>query len=131
MIPQSGGQANFSLKAPPDRTPRLDRETCRLRGTAEGLAAVEQAVYFILHTERYAWLIHSWDYGVELRDLMGKDTAYCIPEIERRVREALLQDDRVTAVDSFSFTVEKHRVLARFRVVSARGSFQSELGVNV
>jgi len=30
-------------------------------------------------------LIHSWDYGVELHNLIGKDVEYCIPEIERRV----------------------------------------------
>ena len=42
--------------------------------------------------------------------LIGKDVEYCIPEIERRVREALLQDDRITAVQNFEFTVNKKKV---------------------
>ena len=32
-----------------------------------------------------------------------RDPEYCIPEIERRIREALLQDDRITAVENFQF----------------------------
>lgn len=132
MIPQNAETIQaFSLSRPPDRTPRLDLTANRLWGRAEGLEAVRQAVYFILNTERYEWLIHSWDYGVELRDLFGRDTAYCIPEIERRVREALLQDDRITAVDSFSFVTEKGRVTAQFRVVTDLGSFTTELGVDI
>lgn len=68
----------------------------------DGKEAVRQAIYLILNTERYAWLIHSWNYGVELHSLIGQDPDFCIPEIERCVREALLQDDRITAVDDFS-----------------------------
>ena len=64
-------------------------------GMIDGKEAVRQAIYLILNTERYAWLIHSWNYGVELHSLIGQDPDFCIPEIERCVREALLQDDRI------------------------------------
>lgn len=130
MLPQ-GTIQDFALSTLPSRTLRLNPKEGRFEGRTEGLEAVKQAVYFILNTERYEWLIHSWDYGVELRDLVGRDRAYCIPEIERRVREALLQDDRITAVDNFTFTEEKNRVVAAFRVVSALGAFTTELGVRV
>ena len=79
----------------------------------------------------YEWLIHSWDYGVELHNLIGKDVEYCIPEIERRVREALLQDDRITAVQNFEFTVNKKKVLTTFTVVSIFGEINAELGVEI
>ena len=79
----------------------------------------------------YEWLIHSWDYGVELHNLIGKDVEYCIPEIERRVREALLQDDRITAVQNFEFTVNKKKVLTTFTVVSIFGEINTEMGVEI
>ena len=100
-------------------------------GTIDEIQAVEQAVFLILNTERYEWLIHSWDYGVELHNLIGKDVEYCIPEIERRVREALLQDDRITAVQNFEFTVNKKKVLTTFTVVSIFGEINAELGVEI
>ena len=81
--------------------------------------------------EKYEWLIHSWDYGVELHNLIGKDVEYCIPEIERRVREALLQDDRITAVQNFEFTVNKKKVLTTFTVVSIFGEINTEMGVEI
>ena len=81
--------------------------------------------------ECYQWLIHSWDYGVELHNLIGKDVEYCIPEIERRIREALLQDDRITAVENFEFTVNKKQVLTTFTVVSIFGEINAEMGVEI
>ena len=79
----------------PSRSFRLREETGRVGGSVDGLDAVRQSVRLILSVERYHWLIHSWQYGVELSDLFGKPLSYALPEIERRIREALLQDDRV------------------------------------
>ena len=134
MIPQTGEtvrQDFVPVASLPSRTFRLYPDTEELHGMTDGLQAVRQAVYLILNTERYAWLIHDWDYGVELQDLIGQDIDYCIPEIERRVREALLQDDRITAVQDFEFTVKKSEVLASFTVVSTFGAFQTEQAVNI
>lgn len=33
---------------------------------------MEQAIYQILHTERFAWPIYSWNYGAELGRLTGR-----------------------------------------------------------
>lgn len=115
----------------PSRTFRMNHNNLTIIGTIDEIQAVEQAVFLILNTERYEWLIHSWDYGVELHNLIGKDVEYCIPEIERRVREALLQDDRITAVQNFEFTVNKKKVLTTFTVVSIFGEINAELGVEI
>ena len=134
MIPQTGENVrqDFTLAdALPSRTFRLYPETEELRGVTDGLQAVRQAVFLMLNTERYAWLIHSWDYGAELQDLIGQEVNYCIPEIERRVQEALLQDDRITEVRDFEFTVKKSEVLATFTVVSTFGNFQAEQAVKI
>ena len=109
----------------------MNHDNLTIIGTIDEIQAVEQAVFLILNTERYEWLIHSWDYGVELHNLIGKDVEYCIPEIERRVREALLQDDRITAVQNFEFTVNKKKVLTTFTVVSIFGEINTEMGVEI
>ncbi len=119
------------VEHPPSRTFRLDHQELAVRGMTDQLQAVEQAVFLILNTERYGWLIHSWDYGVELRDLIGKPPQYCVVEVQRRVTEALLQDDRITAVEDFSFQREKRRVLTTFQVVSIFGKFTTGLEVEI
>ena len=133
MIPQVQDdiKQDFTIETLPSRTFRMNHNHLTIIGTIDEIQAVEQAVFLILNTERYEWLIHSWDYGVELHNLIGKDVEYCIPEIERRVREALLQDDRITAVQNFEFTVNKKKVLTTFTVVSIFGEINAELGVEI
>lgn len=45
--------------------------------------------------------------------------------------EALLQDDRITAVENFEFTVNKKQVLTTFTVVSIFGEINTEMGVEI
>ncbi len=122
---------DFTFEKLPSQTFRMNHNTLTISGTIDQIQAVEQAVFLILNTERYEWLIHSWDYGVELHDLIGKDIEYCIPEIERRVTEALLQDDRITAVENFRFEVNKKKVLTTFVVVSTFGEINTEMVVEI
>ena len=69
---------------------------------------------------------------MELHNLIGKDPEYCIPEIERRIREALLQDDRITAVENFQFEItEKKKVLTTFTVISIFGGITTTLEVDI
>jgi len=133
MIPQTGDDLlqDFEIGTLPSRTFRMNPDTLTIIGTIDEVKAVEQAIFLILNTERYMWLIHSWDYGVELHDLIGQPVDFCIPEIERRVKEALLQDDRITAVQNFEFTVNKKKVLTTFTVISIFGAIYTELGVEI
>ena len=75
----------------------------------------------MLNTERYQYLIYSWDYGVELLDLFGEPISYVCPELERRITEALLQDDRIEEVDGFEFEVSGGTVKASFTVHTVFG----------
>ena len=133
MIPQNGDdlRQDFVFTTLPSRTLKMDHDWKTITGTIDQIQAVEQAVFLILTTERYQWLIFSWDYGVELQNLIGKDPEYCIPEIERRIREALLQDDRITAVQDFQFEINKKQVLATFTVVSIFGEINVEKVVEI
>lgn len=116
----------------PSRTFRLREDTGRAAGYTDGLDAVRQSVRLILSVERYHWLIHSWQYGVELSDLFGKPLSFALPEIERRIREALTQDDRVTDVRDFTFTHGRGgRVTAAFTVATAFGELRESREVTI
>ena len=133
MIPQTGDdlRQDFTFITLPSRTLKMDHDYKTITGTIDQIQAVEQSVFLILTTERYQWLIFSWDYGVELQNLIGKDPEYCIPEIERRIREALLQDDRITAVENFEFELNKRKVLTTFTVISIFGNINVEKAVEI
>jgi hypothetical protein len=57
---------------------------------------------------------------------------YVCPEIERRVKDALLQDDRITGVDNFEFdTSTKGVVSVTFTVHTFFGDVNEEMVVNI
>ena len=98
----------------------------------DSLKAMEQAVYKIIRTERYRHKIYSWNYGIELEDLFGMPVSYCIPEIERRIREALFQDTRIIEVIDFEFdTPRKGVVFTRFKVVTIFGNIDADKEVQI
>lgn len=123
-----------SSQAPmPSKTYRMNIEEETVAGIiTEDLEAVRQAVYKILNTERYKHVIYSSDYGVELADLFGKPMPYVIPEIPRRIEEALLVDDRITKVDSFDLQYDKKgNVNCYFVVHSIFGNIEMERSVKI
>lgn len=130
MIPQvSGDILDIEVESQPSKTYCLDIENGRIRGIADNLEAVRQAVYLILNTERYDCLIYSWNYGVELKDLIGEPREYAYSEIKRCITEALLQDDRITAVEDFEFEAAEKTVHVRFKVYTIFGDMEVETDV--
>lgn len=115
----------------PSMTYRMAAEKKEVRGVLDGMDAVKQAVYKILQTERYKYVIYDWNYGVELEDLFGKAVSFVIPELQRRITEALLTDDRIEAVTDFSFETEKGSVTAAFRVQTIWGDLEAERTVEI
>lgn len=112
-----------SVEAPTD--------TDRLSGYTDDLGAVAQAVYLILSTERYKYIIYSWDYGVELVDLIGQPMPYVMSELPRRITEALTMDDRISDVVDFEFEVNGKKLHTTFTVVTNVGNISTELEVEV
>ncbi|RXM70864.1 DUF2634 domain-containing protein [Clostridium tetani] len=95
----------------------------RIVGFTDGKEALKQAIQLILCTERYEYLIYSDDYGSELKGLIGKDRDIAESEYKRRIKEALLQDDRINNVDNFIFKYDGDGVLIEFTVFSIYGEF--------
>ena len=116
----------------PSKQHKMDLVGNRILGTCDTLEAVKQSIYKILNTERYSCLIYSWNYGIELMDLYGQSPMYVCPEIVRRVKEALSQDDRITGVDNFEFDTSKNGVISvTFTVHTIFGDLNEEMAVNV
>lgn len=107
----------------------LDRQTNSLRGMCSGQEAVRQAAWFILHTTRFDYPIYSFDYGNELETLGGTPDSFLFPELKRRVREALFVDERIVAVDSFSFSRVGTRVGVSFVIHTVYGDLAMDLEV--
>lgn len=130
MIP-SRQNTEFEFEQQPTHTYHLHYNRDIMGGFVDELPAMEQAVYKCLHTERYQYLIYSWNYGMELQDLFGQPIPFVYSELKRRIREALLQDDRITDVYNFAFSNKKGEVLATFCVTTTEGEFNSELRVPI
>lgn len=102
-----------------------------INGIVDELEAMHQVIYKILNTERYQYIIYSWDYGIETLDLYGEPISYVCPEIERRITEALVQDDRIESVDNFEFDyTEKGKLHVTFIVHTIYGDLEEERAVN-
>ena len=92
---------------------------------------MKQAIYKILLTERYQYVMYSWNYGIETLDLYGEPVAYVCPELERRISEALLWDDRIKSVTDFEFNISKKGVVhVSFTAHTIFGDVQAEREVN-
>ncbi len=109
----------------------LNIEKNTISNFCDGIEAMKQAIYCILNTERFEHLIYSWNYGIELKHLIGENTTFVIPELERVITEALLQDTRITEVNNFEFEINKNSITAKFKVITTVGEIESEKVVSI
>lgn len=109
----------------PSHTYDVDfRTDSQIRSYADKLRAMEQAIYKIINTERYQYIIYSWNYGIELQDLFGQPIPYVYAELQRRIEEALMNDDRITKVYNFEFSNDGGDVMTEFDVDTIYGTLQ-------
>lgn len=124
MIPeQEVNLTNLEVVNQPSLTYRLDFERKRISGFIDNEEAIMQLVMKILYTERYAYVIYSSQYGVELNRLIGQEYDFIISDLERTITEALLADDRILSITDF--TTEQtaiDRMAVSFRVNSVVGA---------
>ncbi len=123
-LPESGA-VSLAQEIQPERQPSLtwyiDRDTGRIRGTADGLKAVQQAAEIILNVNRFQWQIYRPYSGVEWDGLLGHDPGYTAAELRRRIWAALSIDDRITGISGFSYTVSGDVLTASLAVQTVYG----------
>ncbi len=133
MIPSTNTilSTDLEVETQPSKNYKMHFEQNIINGFCDELEAMQQVIYKILNTERYQHIIYSWNYGIELVDLYGEPMTYVCPELQRRITEALMQDDRIDSVDNFEFdTSEKRIVKVTFTVHTIFGNVESEKAVN-
>lgn len=127
MIPNTARFLTDDLKLieKPTKTYKLSMEEDHVTGTIDGMEAVKQAVFKMLNTDRYQYLIYSWNYGSEWEGLFGRPVSYVCLEAERHIREALTWDKRIQSVTDFTFdTALRGRVNINFTVHTTYGEFK-------
>lgn len=133
MIPSTTAflEQDFEITEQPTHTYKMNLESNLIRGYTDGQEAMKQAIYKILNTERYQYVMYSWNYGIELLDLYGEPVSYVCPELERRITEALTWDDRIQSVDNFEFNMSKKgEILVTFTAHTVFGDVVAEKVVN-
>jgi phage baseplate assembly protein W len=123
--------ADFEVITHPSLTYKINFEDETIVKTTDDLEAIKQAVYKILNTERYQYLIYSWNYGIELEDLFGMPLPYVYPELKRRITEALTWDDRIEEITDFTFSHQHGEVAMTFTVNTVVGNFEAERTVKI
>ena len=133
MIPSTTAflEQDFEITEQPTHTYKMNLESNLIRGYTDGQEAMKQAIYKILNTERYQYVMYSWNYGIELLDLYGEPVSYVCPELERRITEALTWDDSIQTVDNFEFNISKKgEILVTFTAHTVFGDVVAEKVVN-
>lgn len=118
-------------KTYPSNTFAIDFISNKITGFVDEKEAIKQAIALILNTERYKFLIYSWNYGAELEDLIGTHPDIVEDESERIISEALLQDDRIKAVYDFGFERRKDSIVVAFKVDTIFGEIEAETEVSL
>lgn len=132
MIPKGLETRNIEIKRQPSKSHKIMLNYNFISGKCDNIEAMKQAVYKILNTERYRYVIYSRRYGVELSDLFGKPVNEAVKLIPKRIKTALTQDDRITDVGGFSFdTSKKHVLSVTFTVYTIFGNFQVNKDISV
>ena len=134
MTPNTDNILLTNLETATEQTSRtyyLDVEKNIISNYCDGIEAMKQTIYCILNTERFNHLIYSWNYGIEIETLIGEIITYVIPELERLINEALIQDSRVVQVSDFKFEVNKNKVIVTFKVITTVGNIEIEKVVSI
>jgi hypothetical protein len=116
------------------RTYKIDFSAKRVGGYVDEIDAMKQAIMKILQSERFLYLIYSWNYGIEMRAIVGKSYQVIASEIKRILREALLEDRRITDVYDVSYKqIDKRTLSVEFTASTVFGevSIETEVSANV
>lgn len=130
QVENDGLTTDFEEVIESSKTHYINFEKNRCAGFIDEREAMKQAIFLMLHIERYNHIIYSWNIGFESKDLIGQSTAYVASEVKRRIRECLLQDDRITEVDSFLVTTSKNKVHVKYTAHTIYGEVTAEKEVN-
>lgn len=127
VLPENdlGLSGGVEFASQPSLTWKLNRESGRIEGTCDGYDAVKQAVEIILNVERYRWQIYQSYSGMQWEGLIGQDAGYVAAELQRRLQDALLADDRVTGLKNYEYSINGQSLAVSFTVETVHGEINT------
>ena len=131
VLPSYTGGVSGSVRVErqPSLTWAVNQGTKRIQGEIDGLAAVTQAVDIILNVERFRWQIFSPSSGMQWGGLIGQDPGYVASEMQRRMQDALLMDDRITGISNFGYTISGNSMTVDVTVQTVYGEVSAQTEV--
>lgn len=116
----------YELEHPVLMTSTGNVVTHAVSGKIDELEALKQAIYLILNVEADQFIIYPYTYGIQVLDLIGKPSYYVVAVVQERIKEALVDDDRITDVTDFEFNIQKNKITVTFIVHSIYGDIEEE-----
>ena len=124
-------EEEYTIGIYPSKTYYMNLDRSRIQGNTDEIESIPQAIYCVLNTERSKYLAYSDNYGIEFEELYGKPITYVIPELERRIKEALEWDTRIDSVDDFVFEEKGNSIHVTFTVHTIYGDVEAERTVDI
>lgn len=127
MFPFEEENEDENLEEDEQKVPReyeIDFEKGRLTGRiVEGSEAIKTWIWLALMTQRYRYLIYSWDYGTEFEDFIGETHSeeYINSEARRMVEECLSVNPYITGIEDFECELQDEKITIRFKALTVYG----------
>lgn len=127
MFPFEEENEDENLEEEEQKVPKeyeIDFEKGKLTGRiVEGSEAIKTWIWLALMTQRYRYLIYSWDYGTEFEDFIGETHSkeYINSEARRMVEECLSVNPHITGIENFECELRDENIAIRFKVLTVYG----------
>ncbi|MBR5535055.1 MAG: DUF2634 domain-containing protein [Clostridia bacterium] len=102
---------------------KIDFETKRIGEIIDGKEALLQAVKLALMTQRYKYPVFSHSYGTEYVNLLEEGYEKAMGKVKNAISDSLKYDERIKAIDNFTFEKKGKTMLVSFRILSIYGEF--------
>lgn len=120
------------VSASEEHPPSLTLDETDILREIDGINALKQSIRRMLTTERFTRTIYDHSYGIESEDLYGNDAEFVDVEIERRIKEALNEDDRILDIHGFDKVFVGNEYRLTFTVDTIFGAMEevADFGFN-
>lgn len=112
--------------APNTKTYKINWESGRITGKADGIESLKQHIKKVLLTPRFQCLIYNDQFGADIKDMLAqRDNTPELVEAElSRMIEDALQDERIFSITDYRFDFTGDFSEIQFTVHSIYGNIQ-------
>lgn len=103
----------------------IDFATGQMTGEiVAGTEAIKVWVYTALKTERYRYVIYSWDHGIEMEQYIGKSYSreYFDTELPRMIEECLTMHPHIKGISDVDISIDGDKLTGEFTIETIYGA---------